>query len=92
MEGDKKAFSEFAIASLALGILSYFQLFAMEKGLAAIVFGVLSLIAIKKNAEVKGRGLAIAGIILGIGYIISAGLFIATHPQILQMLKTIPKR
>ena len=92
MEGEKKTFSEFAIASLVLGILSYFQLFAMEKGLVAIIFGILSLRAISKNAEIKGRGLAIAGIILGVGYIILAGLFIATHPNIIQMLKNIPRK
>ncbi len=84
---EKKAFSEFAIASLALGILSYFQLLAMEKGIVAIVFGILSLNRIKKNVEIKGKGLAVAGIILGIGYIISAALYIATHPQIFQMIK-----
>ncbi len=90
MEGEKKVFSEFAIASLALGILSYFQLFAAEKGIVAIVFGILALRNIGRNVEIKGKGLAVAGIILGIGYIILAGLYIATNPQLLQMIKNMP--
>ncbi len=90
MEGEKRTFNEFAIASLVLGILSYLQLFAAEKGIAAIVFGILSLKRIGKDVEIKGKNLAIAGIILGIGYIILVGVFIATHPHILQMMKNMP--
>lgn len=92
MEEAKKVVSEFAIASLALGILSYFQLFAAEKGIAAIVFGFLSLNRMKKNVEIKGRGLAITGVILGMGYILLAGLYIAFHPHILQMMKNMPAK
>lgn len=92
MEMEKKVFSEFAIASLVLGILSYFQLFAMEKGLVAIVFGILSLKRIKGNIGIKGKGMAVAGIILGIGYFLLTGLFIATHPEVFQMMKNIPPK
>ncbi|PIX29804.1 MAG: hypothetical protein COZ65_00405 [Caldiserica bacterium CG_4_8_14_3_um_filter_35_18] len=46
------------------------QLFAIEKGLLAIIFGILGLTEISQERDIKGKGLAIAGIILGIAFII----------------------
>ena len=43
MEQQKSAMSEFAIASLVMGIVSFFQLMSWEKGIVAVVFGILAL-------------------------------------------------
>ena len=51
-----------AVASLILGLLSFFFVFAI----LAIVFGHIALSEIKKNAgRLQGRGMAIAGLVLG---------------------------
>ncbi len=57
--------SGFAIASLVLGILSFIPSFGVIFGIIAIIFGCISLSQIKRN-NLSGKGLAIAGIILGI--------------------------
>src|SRR3989344_1914156 len=65
---DKK-YHGLSIASLVLGICSLFLGFIPILGWAimvlAIVFGFISLSKIKHNEYLKGKGLAIAGIILG---------------------------
>ena len=67
----KPAVSEFAVASLVIGIISFLNLFGMEKPIAAIVFGILAMKRIKAN-NLGGKKLAIAGIILGVLAIIAA--------------------
>ncbi len=57
--------SGFAIASLVLGILAFIPLVGVLLGILAIIFGVIARRQIK-NQEFKGRGLATAGIILGV--------------------------
>jgi len=53
--------SGLAIASLVLGILSFFTLFLTA--IPAIVFGIVALVKISKSSgQLKGSGLAIAGI------------------------------
>ena len=54
-----------AIASLVLGITS-FIIFAIPAGTLAIVFGAIALSRIKKNPDLLGRGMAIAGLVCGI--------------------------
>jgi len=86
MEKQKNMISEFAIASLVIGIFSFIQLWGMEKPLMAIAFGILALRGIKKS-EMRGKNLAIAGIILGIIAIIAITIItIAFFPQLKQMM------
>lgn len=86
MEKQKGMMSEFAVASLVMGILSFIQLFNMEKPLVAIVFGILALRGIKKS-QLRGKNLAIAGIILGIIAIIAIIVItIAFFPQLKQLM------
>ncbi len=84
--------SEFAIASLTLGIISFIQLAGIEKAIAAVVFGILSLRRIAApESNARGEGLAAAGIVLGIIYAVIAGVAIfalARNPALLdQILK-----
>ncbi len=62
--------NSFAIISLIAGIVSLFFSFYFIIAIVAIIFGVLALSQIKKNPAQKGKGLAIAGIILGAGGVI----------------------
>jgi hypothetical protein len=89
----KRAFSEFAVASLTLGIISFLQMGGIEKGIAAIVFGILSLKRIARpDSNARGEGLAAAGIVLGIIYAIIAGIAIATFIRNPALLEQILKR
>ena len=65
MEEQKKSFNEFAIVSLVVGILSFVTLFGLEKAIIAIVFGILGLRRISRNTQLRGKALAITGIVLG---------------------------
>jgi hypothetical protein len=86
MDGEKRYFSEFAVASLVMGVLSFLQLANLEKALAAIAFGVLALARIKQNAQVRGKWLAVAGIVLAlIAITLIIILLIKFWPQIQQM-------
>lgn len=77
--------SSFAIASIAIGICAFLQFLGAEKALLAIIFGILALREIKEQ-ELNGKYLAIAGIILGIIYII---LLIAILPSLMKILPSI---
>lgn len=76
--------SEFAIASLVLGVISFIQLLGAERALAAIIFGAIALWKIKKEPELEGRWMAFAGIGLGMLYLIVLGVNL---PQIVQLLE-----
>jgi hypothetical protein len=65
MDEQKKSFSEFAVVSLVIGILSFVTLFGVEKAILAVVFGFLALRRIGRNPQLRGKGFAIAGIVLG---------------------------
>ena len=69
-EKAKSFVSGFAVASFIMGILSYVHLFSLEKGFVAIIFGLLALSRLRKIPSFKGRGIAIAGILLGFGYLV----------------------
>ena len=64
-----KTTSVFAISSLVLGIvgvfISWIPLLGWIFPILAIVFGFISINKIKQNSELKGRTLAIIGIVLG---------------------------
>ncbi|HPU37237.1 DUF4190 domain-containing protein [Methanothermobacter tenebrarum] len=77
--------SSFAIASIIIGICAFIQLFGAEKAILAIIFGILALKEVREK-ELNGKYLAIAGIILGIIYII---LLIAVLPSIMRILPKI---
>ena len=84
MEEQKKT-SEFAIASLVLGIFQFVHIFNTEKAILAIIFGVLALKRIAESGNV-GKGKAVAGIILGvIGIITTVAMTIIFWPQMIQM-------
>ncbi|MBA3052408.1 MAG: hypothetical protein FP827_04880 [Candidatus Omnitrophica bacterium] len=58
----------YALFSLFLGILSFIQLLGLERALAAVGFGIIALLGIKRNGNVKERKYAYWGIALGIIY------------------------
>ena len=92
MEEEKKPLSEFAIASLVLGIISFIHLFSFEKSIAAIVFGILALKRIEKNSQSEGKKLAIAGIALGILAVIAiTALIIKFYPELKIMQEKLAK-
>jgi len=56
-----------AIASLVLGLFFWMGLIGMVCSILAIIFGAIQLKNIKKSPkQYSGRGMAIAGIVLGI--------------------------
>lgn len=65
MDEQKNIISEFAIASLALAVISFINLAGIEKAILAIVFGTLALKRMEKNGNLSGVKFARAGIILG---------------------------
>ncbi len=78
--------SEFAIASFIMGIVSFVHLMNLEKPIIAVVFGVLALKNIKRQPGVKGKGLAVAGLLLGIvGIILTSTMTIKYWPQMMNM-------
>ena len=66
MNEEKSRISEFAIASLVLGIMQFVRVFNFEKALLAVAFGILALKRLKATEGVEGKNLAVAGIVLGI--------------------------
>ena len=79
--------SEFAIASLTMGIVSFVTLLGAEKPIVAIAFGILALRRIRNSDQLKGKRLAIAGIVLGaIGVILLPLLMLKLLPQIIPSL------
>jgi hypothetical protein len=68
--------SGFSIASFVLGITGIF-IFGLPAGILAVVFGGIALSRYKRNPDEKLRGLAIAGLILGIVDIIGVIIVLA---------------
>jgi len=55
-----------AIASLVLGCFFWIPLLGFLLGMVALILGIVALVQINKNkAQLKGEGLAIAGIVMG---------------------------
>lgn len=88
MERSKGAVSEFAVASLVMGIVSFINLLGLEKSAVAIVFGILALRKIGKADHIRGRGLAIAGLILGlVAMAMLITLTVKYYPQLKQLME-----
>jgi tellurite resistance protein TehA-like permease len=86
MDEGKRLINEFAIASLIMGIFSFVRIFNVEKGIVAVIFGILALKKIKENIQLKGKNFAVAGMILGVvSIIITIILTIKFMPQMMQM-------
>ncbi|MDD5006250.1 MAG: DUF4190 domain-containing protein [Candidatus Omnitrophica bacterium] len=87
MEPEKSSYyNELAIASLTIGILSFIQLFGLERSITAVVFGILALKRIKQDESQRGKKMAMAGIILGIIYTLLA---IIIMPHAIELAKSI---
>ncbi len=78
-----------AIASLILGIIGIF-VFGFILGPLAIIFGIVAVSKAKKQPKVyAGRGLAIAGIVLGaIALVLSIVWFVVIGASILSFLSS----
>ena len=77
MEGKKRKMSEFAIASLVMGVLSLITLMGIEKAIVAIIFGILALKRIyREEGQLSGKNLAVAGLVLGAFSILFTMIFI----------------
>ena len=87
-ETDGRRTSGFAVASLTMGILTFVNLLAVERAVPAIVFGVLALRRMKADERLTGKGLAIAGIVLGVvGVIVLPTLGMMYLPKIVPALR-----
>jgi hypothetical protein len=62
-----------AVASLALGVISFFAL-PLVGGLLAIIFGSLAKSEIRNSSHLTGEGYATAGLILGIVNLVGSAL------------------
>jgi len=71
------AVSGMAVASLVLGVVGPFlSILSIVAGILAIVFGVVALRATSSSPPVRGRGMAIAGIMLGTVDMLLGGAFL----------------
>lgn len=77
-----KHYSEFAIASLAVGFISFIQLLAIEKAILAIILGLIALKRLAKHPHGASRYIAIAGVVLGVIYLLILSIFVASNPDI----------
>ncbi|MBI4722820.1 MAG: DUF4190 domain-containing protein [Candidatus Stahlbacteria bacterium] len=81
--------SKFALVSLILGIISFVQLLGVEKGTLGIVFGILALREITKQPELKGRKMAIIGIVLSALYVVIVCVFFQQIKEFLTAITSI---
>jgi len=80
--------SRLAVVALLLGIFAFVNLLGLEKGLMAVVVGWLALAEIKETPGKSGKGLAWAGIILGLASLtLIAGILLFKGPEILKYLR-----
>jgi len=88
--------SGFAITSLVLSVVGLFCCTLLVFNIGGIVFGHLALNQIKKNPAIGGRGLAIAGLIVGylglILGIVAAIYYITAWPEIQETLRQIEEQ
>lgn len=93
MSENKPIISEFAIASLVMGIVSFVNLAQLEKGIVAVIFGILALRRMNQNAFLGGKKLAISGIVLGvISIVLLITLITIFFPQIKEIQQNLMKQ
>ena len=97
MNGEKRGSSEFATASLVLGIMQFVRIFNVEKALLAIIFGIVALRKISASQELSGKNRAIAGVVLGVvGVVVTVVMTIVFWPKMQAMMeqmgRTMPKK
>lgn len=79
--------SKLAVASFVLGLVSFVQLFGLEKAVLAVVFGAISLKEITAGQQLNGKKYAYAAIILGSAYIlIIFVLAVVKSPEMFKLL------
>ena len=81
--------SKLAVASFVLGLVSFVQLFGLEKAVLAIIFGAISLKEITDGQQLNGKKYAYAAIILGSVYILV--LFVTMLVKGQEMVKLLGK-
>ena len=87
MNEQKNIMSEFAIASLAIAVISFINLAGMEKAILAIIFGILALKRMEKDDNLSGVKFARAGIILAfLSLLITIHLMIKFYPKVKQII------
>ena len=79
--------SRLAIFALVAGLVCFLNQLGIEKAILAITAGYMALNEIQREGK-KGKGLAWAGIGLGIAYIITITILgIIYWPQLLELIK-----
>lgn len=79
--------SKLAIASLVLGLVSFVQLFGLEKAVLSIIFGAISLKEITTSQQLNGKKYAYAAIILSSVYIlILVVMMLVKGPEMFNLL------
>ena len=83
---ERRRTSEFAVASLVMGIVSFVQIMNLEKAIVAIVFAVLAFKRLRSDPTLQGKRLAVAGVTLGIiSFVATSILTVIYFPKIKQM-------
>ena len=75
-QGTSKPAEGFGVASMVLGIVSLF-VFGIPAGTLAVIFGGIALSRVRKDPSLRGRGMAIAGLVCGIIGIVGALYIVA---------------
>ena len=79
--------SKLAIMSFVLGLISFVQLFGIEKAVLAIIFGTIALKEIVSDQKLAGKNYAYMAIIIGSLYIlIVIVLLIIKGPDMLKYI------
>ncbi len=77
----------YSVVALTIGLLSFFQLLGIEKGILAIILGVLALKRVTKDTVLRVKVLSWLGIILAVFYItFIIGIF-SRNPQLIDAIK-----
>ena len=79
--------SGFAKASFVLGIFGMIFFFLPLLSFLAILFGVIALVKISNSNNLSGKGLAVAGLIMGLIICIGITVSIIKFPQLVELVK-----
>ncbi|RKY31009.1 MAG: hypothetical protein DRP74_05785 [Candidatus Omnitrophota bacterium] len=88
MSENKMTRNGFAVASLVVGIISFFSFAGMEKAIVAVIFGILALKSLGEEDDAASKKFAKAGIILGaVSFFLTTILIINYLPKIKEQLR-----